>query len=415
MSKRILLRIVLLAAAAVAFDAVHLVHAEPTCQKISEVCVDGPSTKNISGVDVTRDCWRYTASYQCRSTDTSSDCQALRDRGCGQVSTRCLSSAADGSCITQENTFVCKTTPDQIVNQTVCDKGAFCQNGVGCFDTSAPQDKDFGQAVAMLEAAREAGVYGVNSKAVEIFKGYHETCSIKGVGGATLSNCCSSNDGGQTFVNYAMLAVGTGKALATGSHYMYDALYQNIDSTLMSKGIGAANSVTSLFTGGGFTPTFGMYGFTFSFSFSSGFTFVGFDPSSFALSVAIQLVQMWLKCNTAEQTLSLKRGQNLCVQTGTRCTKKVLGVCLEREQDHCCFNSILAKLINRQGRSQLGLPMDQCGGFSADQLTQLDFSRIDFSEFIASVAPKNPDQGGITGSVQKTVNDKVQSYYGNGQ
>ncbi|WP_350979909.1 conjugal transfer protein TraN, partial [Shewanella sp. AC34-MNA-CIBAN-0136] len=71
---------------------------------------------------------------------------------------------------------------------------------------------------------------------------------------------------------------------------------------------------------------------------------------------------MWLKCNTAEQTLSLKRGQNLCVQTGTRCTKKVLGVCLEREQDHCCFNSILAKLINRQGRSQLGMPMDQCGG-----------------------------------------------------
>ncbi|WP_232458225.1 conjugal transfer protein TraN [Burkholderia ubonensis] len=388
--------------------------ADPSCQKLSEVCVDGPSTKNVSGVDVTRACWRYTATYQCRSVSAASDCQPLRDRGCGQIGTQCIAHADDGTCLTQENTFLCKTSPDQVVNQTVCDKGTFCQNGVGCFDTSSPQDKDFGKSVAYLEAVREAGVYGVNPNSVEIFKGYKESCSLKGVGGATLSNCCQSNDGGQAFINYAMLAVGAGKALATGSKYLYDGLYQTVDSTLMSKGVGAANSVTSIFTGSGFTPTFGAYGFTFSFSFSSGFTFVGFDPSSFALSIAIQLVQMWLRCDTAEQTLSLKRGQNLCVHVATYCSKKVLGVCLERKQDHCCFNSILAKLINRQGRAQLGMPMDQCGGFNQNQISQLDFSMIDFSEFIASIAPKNPDQGAITGNVQKTVNDKVSGYYGNG-
>ncbi len=31
------------------------------CEKISEVCVDGPSTKMISGWPVTRACWQYKA------------------------------------------------------------------------------------------------------------------------------------------------------------------------------------------------------------------------------------------------------------------------------------------------------------------------------------------------------------------
>ncbi|KMQ81304.1 IncF plasmid conjugative transfer protein TraN [Candidatus Burkholderia pumila] len=160
----------------------------------------------------------------------TSDCQALRDRGCGQVSTRCLSAASDGSCITQKDAFLCKTGPDRQPGG-VRQRRILSERRGLFFDTSVPQDKDFGQAVAMLEASREADVYGVSAKVVEIFKGYHETCSIKGVGGATLSNCCSTNDGGQKFINYAMLTVSAGKAIAVGSKYMYDVLHQNIDST----------------------------------------------------------------------------------------------------------------------------------------------------------------------------------------
>lgn len=393
------------------------VYADPACVKLTDTCVEGPATRNISGVDVHRDCWRYTATYQCRSTSATSDCQALRDRGCGQIGTQCVSTADDGSCITQEDTFSCQLTPDTTVSKTVCDSGAFCQNGTGCFDTSAPQDQDFGKTVAMLEAAREAGVYGVKPNTVELFKGTMQECSVKVVGGATLSNCCSSSGGGEKFTNYAMLGLSAGKAIAAGSKYMYDALYQNVDSSLMEKGVGAAtSSFSSLFGGtGSFSPTFGLYGFQFSFSFTSGFTFVGFDPASFATAVAIQLIQMWLACSTSEQTMSLQRGQDLCVQVGTYCSKKVLGVCLERKQQHCCFNSILAKIINRQGRTQFGMPMNQCGGFTSDQISHLDFSKMDFSEFIASVSPKDPDQPGMTANVQSTVTDKVKSYYGTGQ
>ena len=68
----------------------------------------------------------------------------------------------------------------------------------------------------------------------------------------------------------------------------------------------------------------------------------------------------------------MKRGQNLCVHVGTYCSRKVLGVCLEKKERHCCFNSKLARIINRQGRAQLGLPMNSCGGFNQAQLQALE-------------------------------------------
>ncbi len=52
---RLFIHVVLLAATALAAG---VAHADPMCQKISEVCVDGPSTRTISGVNVARDCWR---------------------------------------------------------------------------------------------------------------------------------------------------------------------------------------------------------------------------------------------------------------------------------------------------------------------------------------------------------------------
>ena len=63
-------------------------------------------------------------------------------------------------------------------------------------------------------------------------------------------------------------------------------------------------------------------------------------------------------------------------------------------------------------RAQLGLPMNQCGGFDTDQLARLDFSTMDLSEFIATIVPKDVTSGELTPSVTETVNKKVCDYYG---
>lgn len=389
------------------------------CQKTGTVCAAPNQTRNVSGMSVFRECWEYQDTYQCRSQNMVNDCQPLRDKGCSQIGSLCVERDDVGACVMYEQKYNCPDKPETHTEKTVCDQSAFCQNGgAGCFDTSSPPDKDFGQAAVMMEAAREAGVYGVDPDKVEIFKGYMEQCTIKVLGGTTLKGCCNSAGGGGAFSNYALLGAGVKAAgeagrqsVALGSKYVYDSLYGQLDSSIVDKGLGAMNSWASGLGDGAFSPQFGFYGFTFEFTFANGFQFAGFDPYSFGFSVAVMLAQEWLSCDTAEQVMAMKRGQNLCVHIETYCSKKVLKVCVEKKERHCCFNSKLAKIINRQGRAQIGMPMNGCGGFNQAQLQALDFSRIDLSEFIADIVPTDVPASTMSNRVQQTVNQKVQSYY----
>ena len=393
--------------------------AAPDCLLTGTVCTAPKQTRMIDGVPVSRDCWEYQDQYQCRSQNQASDCQPLRDRGCAQIGSACVSRDEAGNCMTHEQRYSCPDQPETFIEKTVCDQGTFCQNGgPGCFDTSYSPDRDFGQAAAMMEATREAGVYGVDPDQVEIFKGYLEQCSVKVLGGSTLKSCCQAAGGGAAFTNHAVLGAGlkvAGEAgresVVLGSRYMYDALYSQLDSAIVDKGLGAMNSWASGLGDGVFNPQFGFYGFSFDFSLANGFEMAGFDPYSFSLSIAVMLIQEWLSCEPAEQVTAMKRGQNLCVHVGTYCSKKVLGVCLEKKQRHCCFNSKLARIINREGRAQLGLPMNSCGGFNQAQLQALDFSRMDLSEFIADITPKEVPASTLGQRVQQTVNEHVQGYY----
>ena len=45
-----------------------------TCKEISKICVDGPSTKNINGVSVTRDCWQYDYKFKCTDPNAVDYC-----------------------------------------------------------------------------------------------------------------------------------------------------------------------------------------------------------------------------------------------------------------------------------------------------------------------------------------------------
>lgn len=393
--------------------------AQPDCRKIDEVCIAPNQTRNVGGLTVFRECWEHKASYECRSHRQVNDCQPLRDKSCGQINTRCIEQDDKGACVMSEQTFHCPDKPESTTEKTVCAQSAFCQtDGTGCFATSATADRDFALAAVMLEAAREAGVYGVDPNKVEIFKGAMEQCGMKVIGGSTLKSCCKSSGGGAAFSNYALLGAGmtvaneaSRETAKMGSKYMYDALYGKADSTLFNKGLGAMNSAAAKLGDGIFNPNFKFYGFSFKFSLANGFQLASFDPYSFGLQVGLMLMQEWLSCDSSEQVMGLKRGQNLCVHTETYCSKKMLQVCIEKKQRHCCFNSKLAKIINRQGRAQLGMKLSECGGFNQDQLQTLDFSRMDFSEFIADVLPKEPDQNALRMQAGKYVEERVQNYY----
>jgi hypothetical protein len=122
------------------------------------------------------------------------------------------------------------------------------------------------------------------------------------------------------------------------------------------------------------------------------------------------VIQELISCDQADQLTAIKKSENLCVALGSYCSKKFLGICLEKKEGYCCFNSRLARIIQEQGRSQLGkswgsAKAPECSGFTTAEFESLDFSRIDMTEFIREVQPKAMDVQALA----ERMNSRVQT------
>lgn len=374
-----------------------------TCMRVSEICVDGPATKLIGGQSVYRECWRYEAQFDCASQSAVNDCQSLIDRGCFQVSSKCMQKLANGQCSLYEQTYSCKVADGKTSTVTNCGSQSFCMSG-NCFDTGYPPDADFAKAVAVLEAQREAGKY-LDPNTLQVFKGFDNRCRKKLFG---LVNCC--NKGGtdsSLFTNLNLILGAGGQALgALGSSYTYDALFIADAPNLVLSGFEVLFGV-----GGGSSALAGVL--AGDLTVASFIEVLVPGPWSIAI-LAIQLSGL-LSCDEAEQILAMKRDARLCRGVGSYCSSKIpiIGVCIEKTESYCCFNSRLARIINEQGRAQIGrgwgVPQSpDCSGFTIAQLQSLNFAVMDLSEFYAEIAPTLPDYAALRAKAEQKVN----SYYG---
>ena len=118
-------------------------------------------------------------------------------------------------------------------------------------------------------------------------------------------------------------------------------------------------------------------------------------------------------CSASEKKLSVNRGNDLCQSIGSYCSKEhiLTKICLKMSEVFCCFKSKISLIVHQQGRNQLNLGWGSsknpnCRGFSASELQNIDFSKIDFSnlhqEFINnSNTPIN----------QQSIINKINDYY----
>jgi len=99
-------------------------------------------------------------------------------------------------------------------------------------------------------------------------------------------------------------------------------------------------------------------------------------------------------CNQSEKELAALRSwgklDGQCHYVGKYCAVKVLGICLQKKKTYCCFNSVLARIVQEQGREQLGLDWGSpkspnCRGFTPEEFQKLDFSKMDFSEWYSDL------------------------------
>ena len=126
-----------------------------------------------------------------------------------------------------------------------------------------------------------------------------------------------------------------------------------------------------------------------------------FSPSAFATQQGVGMVQQFFTCKSAmseeEKNLKNRLDAKLCIYVGEYCSKevKILGVklCRTKKKTYCCFNSTLARIINQEGNKQLGRGMGSpenatCYGFTIDEFTRLDLSKMDLTEFVNEVTAK---------------------------
>jgi len=119
-------------------------------------------------------------------------------------------------------------------------------------------------------------------------------------------------------------------------------------------------------------------------------------------------------CSQDEMKLDIKDRMGLCHNLGTYCSSSFLGICETRRTAYCCFESKLSRILQEQGRPQLGKPWgsakkETCQGFTIDEFARLDLSVMDFTEVYSDFmdAAKLPDEVQTMTDIQ----GKIQNYY----
>ncbi|MBK6616707.1 conjugal transfer protein TraN [Ottowia sp.] len=350
------------------------------CAKRSSVCTD-TADRNFFGFVFSRPCWSTTDTYTCPAAATST-CQPLVDAGCSVIpaQTQCTSYLPSGVCDVTTYYYECGSPITVTETPQTCDGVPYCINGV-CYDRSRPSDPDFGRSVAMMEAAREGGNY-IDKATFTIFKGEADFCTRR-----LLVNCCKGNGAAApSLTNKAIYtAVDFGRTYA-GSMYAYDSLFVSSAPDFLVSGLESLGVTSAVGAN-----TFSAYGVTIGWG-PSGFQIVAFDPWTFVAMIVIQIVIAELmSCDDTDKQTAVKKDQGICQHMGSWCSSKFLGSCMEHREGYCCFNTKLAKAVSMQGKTQLGITwgspqQPNCTGLTIDQINSLDFSRIDLSEFIASIS-----------------------------
>lgn len=121
-------------------------------------------------------------------------------------------------------------------------------------------------------------------------------------------------------------------------------------------------------------------------------------------------------CSAAERELDKKDDKGLCHRVGSYCSDKILGICVTSKDAYCCFESKLSRILQEQGRVQIGKawakPKDEtCKGFTLAEFQMLDLSVMDFSEVYAEFidAAKLPNELETTTQIQERIEAYLQA------
>ncbi|HGJ5864318.1 MAG TPA: type-F conjugative transfer system mating-pair stabilization protein TraN [Arsenophonus nasoniae] len=122
-------------------------------------------------------------------------------------------------------------------------------------------------------------------------------------------------------------------------------------------------------------------------------------------------------CSEEEKALAKAKEKRLTVSVGEFCSEKVLGVCLAKKRSYCQFDSLLAQIIQQQGRAwQLGIGFGDpshpdCRGITPEELQRIQFDNLDFSPFYADLMKNQrvPDNETLLENVKARLSERLEA------
>ncbi|SIQ99973.1 conjugal transfer mating pair stabilization protein TraN [Aquipseudomonas alcaligenes] len=373
-------------------------------------------------------------------------CQALESNPqCGFISQKCINGAGgDNGCYAYEEVWDCgyDTEYETAVNTGAtieCPGGARCM-GSECFDTSNVKSGDFAYAVAMLQLAQfaehdlDCGGDGTDinqANECKIFKGEAMECK-KALGGYV--DCCEAPES-VSIIDYVNLtmntlkmtssmealartgnlfapgywAAGSNAAVSVGSSIIkgqwgtivdsataafqktlegavQETLLSELQQWLMQQAydamleMGATAAADAVFATGadgavtGLGQTAGMV-----------VNIIGWVYMVYV--IADLLIKIIWECEQKEFELGAKKETRQCHFVGSYCASEALGGCVEKRETYCCFGSVVGRIVQEAAREQLGLGWGEietpsCEGITPTQMAQMDWDRVDLSEWI---------------------------------
>ncbi|GLR77540.1 conjugal transfer protein TraN [Azospirillum oryzae] len=360
-----------------------------------------------------------------------------------------------GACYVMEEQWDCghsATVPTVTRStETSCPGPIRCM-GTDCVNPQAELSDDFARAAATLSAARFMAMDAeCNEDTIEanrnctVFKGKAQSCK-KAVGG--IVDCCASTST-VSLGDYISLILAVGKLDSAVSALdksnairgAYETLTGPIDSawtelnkpfvqgweniwggtesvasdaasktligsiqqTLLNKvgdwtaqvfGDAAANSLFSVaetggsaFVGGTAQGPLQLGGGQAIIGSVLGWVMIAYT----VYQIVMILIKIIWACEKEEFELNAQKQLKNCHQVGSYCNSKVAGVCIEKRESYCCFNSPLSRIIQEQVRPQIGLswgtPKDpDCRGITTDEIQLVDWSKVNLDEWLGLLA-----------------------------
>ena len=117
-----------------------------------------------------------------------------------------------------------------------------------------------------------------------------------------------------------------------------------------------------------------------------------------------------VSCSEEEKALGSAKEDKLTISLGQYCAEKILGMCIRKKKSYCAFSSKLARIVQEEGKVQLGLNFGSakhpdCRAFTPNQLQHIDMNQMDFSDFYEDLheGMDLPDTDEIKRRLQRTV------------